>query len=131
MQQRLLWLEEMGAYARMVGQSFKSLFKSPPTFSSIVHESYHIGVKSFLIVMVAALATGLVMAIQFGFGLSKFGARPYVPKITAVAIVRELGPLFAALMVAGRVGAGIAAEVGSMKVTQQIDALASRVKGQE
>jgi phospholipid/cholesterol/gamma-HCH transport system permease protein len=82
-----------------------------------------VGVRSFMIVFVATLATGLVMAIQFGFGLARFGAKLYVPKIVSISIVRELGPIFTALMMSGRVGAGIAAEIGSMKVTQQIDAI--------
>ena len=63
------------------------------------------------------------MALQFGFGLSKFGGTLYVPKLVALAILREMGPVFTSLLVAGRVGSGIASEVASMKVTQQIDAI--------
>lgn len=117
------YIEDMGVMALMVRDSFHTLLRSPPTFSSITTEIYSTGVKSILIVIVAALAVGLVMAIQFGFGLARFGAKLYVPKIVTVSIVRELGPIFTALMLAARVGAGIASEVGSMKVSQQIDAI--------
>ncbi len=112
-----------GGITKMIVDSVRVLFTKPPTFSSIVHELSQVGVKSFIIVAVAALAVGLVMSLQFGFGLARFGAKLYVPKIVTVSIVRELGPIFTALMLAGRVGAGIASEVGSMKVSQQIDAI--------
>lgn len=113
----------IGGMSRMLYESAIVLFKKPPTFSSVVHEMAMIGVRSFVIVAVAAVAVGLVMTLQFGFGLARFGAKLYVPKLVTVSIVRELGPIFTALMMAGRVGAGIASEVGSMRVTQQIDAI--------
>ncbi len=117
------FLETLGDYSKMIAECYKVLFTSPPRWSNITHEMYMLGVKSFVIVAVAAMATGLVMSLQFGFGLARFGAKLYVPKIVAVSIFRELGPIFTALMMAGRVGAGIASEVGSMNVTQQIDAI--------
>ncbi len=116
-------LEELGSVCRMIGDSVRVLFRSPPSFSAFTFEIYQLGVRSFVIVAVAALAVGLVMAIQFGFGLARFGAKLYVPKIVTISIVRELGPIFTALMMAGRVAAGITSEVGSMKVTQQLDAI--------
>lgn len=117
------FLEVTGDGARMLGDCVRVFFRTPPSMSSVVNEMFHLGVKSFVIVAVAALAVGLVMSMQFGFGLARFGAKLYVPKIITVSIVRELGPIFTALMLAGRVGAGIASEVGSMRVTQQIDAI--------
>ena len=63
------------------------------------------------------------MALQFGFGLERFGGKYYVPKVVALSLVRELGPVFTSLMLAGRIGAGITSEIGSMNVTQQIDAI--------
>jgi len=117
------YIYSVGDASNMVLDSFRSLFRNPPSFNSITHEIFQLGVKSFVIVAVAALAVGLVMAIQFGFGLARFGAKLYVPKIVTISIVRELGPIFTALMLAGRVGAGITSEVGSMKVTQQLDAI--------
>jgi phospholipid/cholesterol/gamma-HCH transport system permease protein len=65
----------------------------------------------------------MVMALQFGLGLEKFGGKLYVPKLLAVTILREIGPMFTSLMLAARVGAGIASEIGSMVVTQQVDAI--------
>jgi phospholipid/cholesterol/gamma-HCH transport system permease protein len=117
------YIYSVGDASSLVIDSFKSLFRNPPSFNSVTHEIFQLGVKSFVIVAVAALAVGLVMAIQFGFGLARFGAKLYVPKIVTISIVRELGPIFTALMIAGRVGAGITSEVGSMKVTQQLDAI--------
>ena len=76
-----------------------------------------------MLVAVTAASTGAVMALQLAYGFSRFGGELYVPKIVALSLVRELGPVFASLMLAGRVGAGIAAEVGSMRVTEQIDAI--------
>jgi phospholipid/cholesterol/gamma-HCH transport system permease protein len=116
-------IEQLGQVCNMVTDCFRVLFRSPPSTSAFTYEIYQLGVRSFLIVAVAALAVGLVMAIQFGFGLARFGAKLYVPKIVTISIVRELGPIFTALMMAGRVAAGITSEVGSMKVTQQIDAI--------
>ncbi|MBY0370299.1 ABC transporter permease, partial [bacterium] len=69
------------------------------------------------------LSIGMVMTLQFGLGLERFGGKLYVPKIVGLSILRELGPVLTCLMLAGRVGSGIAAEIGSMKVTQQIDAI--------
>lgn len=116
-------MDLVGGLWRMNWDAFKVLLKERPSLDAFLHEIYMLGVKSFIIVGVSAMAVGLVMSIQFGFGLARFGAKLYVPKIVTLSIVRELGPIFTALMIAGRVGAGIAAEVGSMKVTQQIDAI--------
>ena len=116
-------LSGFGSYVQFVGQSLKVWFTNPPSLSQLTYEINSLGVQSFLIVFVAALATGLVMAIQFGFGLERFGAKYYVPKIVAISLCRELGPIFTALMISGRVGAGMAAEIASMKVSQQIDAI--------
>ncbi|MEZ4815608.1 MAG: ABC transporter permease [Bdellovibrionota bacterium] len=114
---------EVGSYSMMVAQSFMVWVRRPPSFSQLTYEVNSLGVQSFLIVFVAALSTGLVLAIQFGFGLERFGAKYYVPKIVSISLCRELGPIFTALMLSGRVGAGMAAEIASMKVTQQIDAV--------
>ncbi len=116
-------LEGLGSYAYFVYESTRVWFVNRPTMSQVSYEINNLGVQSFLIVFVAALATGLVMALQFGFGLERFGAKLYVPKIVATSITRELGPIFTALMIAGRVGAGMAAEIASMKVSQQLDAI--------
>jgi phospholipid/cholesterol/gamma-HCH transport system permease protein len=104
-------------------QIIKELAYPPYYFRLILDQVLSIGVRSILLVAVTALATGSVMALQFGYGLARFGGKLYVPKIVALVILREMGPVFTSLLVAGRIGSGIASEVGSMKVTQQIDAI--------
>ena len=103
---------------------FGLLCGTPPFYFRLtMQQLFKIGVQSFLLVAVTGLATGSVMALQFGYGLAKFGGTLYVPKIVALSILREMGPVFTSLLVAGRIGSGIASEVSSMKVTQQIDAI--------
>jgi phospholipid/cholesterol/gamma-HCH transport system permease protein len=82
-----------------------------------------IGVGSLVVVLLTGLFTGAVLALQSGFTLDQFGARSEVGRLVGATMVRELGPVLTALMVAGRVGSGIAAELGSMTVTEQISAL--------
>lgn len=89
----------------------------------IIEQMYQIGIRSYPLILIVTGSVGMVMALQFGIGLEKFGGKLYVPKIVTVSIIRELGPAFASLMLAARIGAGITSEIGSMKVTQQIDAI--------
>lgn len=112
-----------GGFTTLCLQIVKELFQSPFYFRLLLDQLYQIGIKSFWLVVVSGLATGSVMALQFGYGLSRFGGKLYVPKIVALTILREMGPVFTSLLVAGRIGSGIASEVASMKVTQQIDAI--------
>jgi len=85
-------------------------------------EIYSLGVKSIFLIFLTALATGMVMTLQFGMGLSRFGGVPYVPRLVSVSVLREMGPVFASLMMAARMGAGVTAQIGTMMVTQQFDA---------
>jgi phospholipid/cholesterol/gamma-HCH transport system permease protein len=103
----------------------KHIPKSKKEMSYIIDQIYLIGVKSLPLVFVTAFATGMVMTLQFGVGLSRFGATPYVPRLVTVSILREMGPVFTSLLLAARVAAGLAAEIGSMVVTQQIDAISA------
>jgi phospholipid/cholesterol/gamma-HCH transport system permease protein len=112
-----------GGISLLSYQVFRELFRPPYYPRLILQQLYQIGSKSFLLVLVTGLATGSVMALQFGYGLAKFGGKLYVPKIVVLAVLREMGPVFTSLLVAGRIGSGIASEVGSMSVTQQIDAI--------
>ncbi len=82
-----------------------------------------IGNNSLGLILAAGAATGAVMATQFGNGLQRFGGSLYVPQLVALSVLRELGPILAALLLAGRVGSGITSELASMKVTEQIDAI--------
>jgi len=88
-----------------------------------LEQLYHLGVRSLTITNITLLFTGMVLAIQTAYSLSAYGGKSFVGDILALSIVRELGPVLTALMVAGRVGAGVTAELGSMAVTEQIDAL--------
>lgn len=116
-------IQFVGGFSLLTLQVFKELSYRPFYPRLVVEQILSIGVRSFVLVAVTALATGSVMALQFGYGLSKFGGKLYVPRIVSLAILREMGPVFTSLLVAGRIGSGIASEVGSMKVTQQIDAI--------
>ena len=121
--QTLAALEFIGGFSTLSWEIFRNLFTAPFYFRQTIQQIFTLGVRSFLLVLVTGLATGSVMALQFGFGLEKFGGKLYVPNIVALAILREMGPVFTSLLLAGRIGSGIAAEVASMKVTQQIDAI--------
>jgi len=80
------------------------------------------GQRSIPLVFVTGVATGSVMALQFGYGLMRFGGTRYVPTLVGLAVLRELGPVLTSLLLAGRVGSGMASELASMAVTQQVDA---------
>lgn len=112
-----------GGFAVLLGQTVAEMVRPPYYFRLTLSQLYFIGVQSFLLVLVTGVATGSVMALQFGYGIQRFGGVLYVPKVVALTILREMGPVFTSLLVAGRIGSGIAAEVASMKVTQQIDAI--------
>jgi phospholipid/cholesterol/gamma-HCH transport system permease protein len=112
-----------GGFSILGGQVFTEAVRRPFYIRLILDQVYSIGIQSFFLVLVTALATGSVMALQFGYGVTKFGGKLYVPKVVALTILREMGPVFTSLLVAGRIGSGIASEVASMKVTQQIDAI--------
>lgn len=116
-------LEFLGGSANMVYASIRGLFSRPFYFGLFVEQCFILGFKSLSIVLITAVSTGFVMSIQFGYGLERFGGKLYVPKVVGLSILRELGPVLSCLMLAGRVGSGIAAEIGSMNVTQQIDAI--------
>jgi phospholipid/cholesterol/gamma-HCH transport system permease protein len=84
-----------------------------------------LGVKSVAITGITALFTGMVLALQTAYSLEAFGGKTFVGRVVSLSLVRELGPVLTALMVGGRVGSGITAEIGSMTVTEQVDALRS------
>ncbi len=116
-------LKVLGGITYLARQTFFELF-TKPFYPGLVAEQVVItGVNSLLLVAITGITTGAVMTLQFGYGLEKFGGKLYVPKVVALSIIREMGPVFTSLMIAGRMGSGMAAEIGSMKVTQQIDAI--------
>ena len=121
------WLKagllEVQEYLRMVGKAARACVTRPFYYRDIVEQFDIIGVGSMTVVLLTGMFTGMVLALQSGFTLDQFGARSMVGRLVSASMVKELGPVLTALMVAGRVGSGIAAELGSMMVTDQIAAL--------
>lgn len=116
-------LVTLGDFFLLLGRTTAAAVRSPPRPALLIDQLHEVGVRSLSIVNLTAIFTGMVMALQLGSFLTQFGAKQYVSKVVGVAIVSELGPVLTALMIGGRVGAGMAAELGTMKVTEQIDAL--------
>ncbi len=119
------FFESLGIIVKHLSQTIKWTFRKPFIFRNFVRQSVRIGVNSLPVVIVTAIATGMIMALQTGYYLDMRlkGASQYMGGIVAVSIVREMGPVLTALIVAGRIGSAIAAEVGTMKVTEQVDTL--------
>jgi len=117
------WLAELGGLALLGADALRQAFRRPFERRLWIEQLEHLGVQSLTITNVTLLFTGMVLAVQTAYSLSSYGGESFVGNLLALAIVRELGPVLTALMVAGRVGAGITAELGSMTVTEQVDAL--------
>jgi phospholipid/cholesterol/gamma-HCH transport system permease protein len=114
---------EVQEYARLIGQIGRGLVTPPVYLRDIIEQLDAIGIGSLTVVLLTGMFTGMVLALQSGLTLDQFGARPIVGRLVSASMVKELGPVLTALVVAGRVGSGIAAELGSMVVTDQIAAL--------
>jgi phospholipid/cholesterol/gamma-HCH transport system permease protein len=112
-----------GRLALFAGTALSHCFRPPLYLRSTLRQFWAIGYDSLPVVGLTAIFTGAVLALQAYTGFSRFAAASAIPSIVAISITRELGPVLASLMVAGRVGAAIAAELGTMRVTEQIDAL--------
>ena len=110
-------------YFILGGKALRFVFARPFYHQDVVQQMDEIGVKSLGIVLLTGFFTGMVLALQASVQLERFGATIYIGALVSGSMIRELGPVLAGLMVAGRVGSGIAAQLGSMKVTEQIDAL--------
>lgn len=117
---KVLGLQE---YFTLAWKALRFIFARPFYAGDTVQQMDAIGVQSLPIVLLTGLFTGMVLALQSSVQLEAFGATMYIGRLVAASMIRELGPVLAGLMVAGRVGSGIAAQLGSMKVTEQIDAL--------
>ena len=121
------WLKaavlEVQEYVRLVGALLRAAGSRPFYYHDLVEQLEVIGVGSLTVVLLTGFFTGAVLALQSGVTLDQFGARPVVGRLVSASMVKELGPVLTALMLAGRVGSGIAAEIGSMVVTDQINAL--------
>lgn len=116
----LVWYGGLGLLAARV---VRNLALPPAYLALVAREIDAIGVRSLTVALTAALFTGMVLALQTAVNMARFGAENYVGPVVALTILRELGPVLTAILVGGKVASGITAELGSMKVTEQIDAL--------
>src|SRR5438046_10767180 len=101
----------------------RGVFSKPFYFHDVVEQFDAIGIGSMTVVLLTGFFTGAVLALQTGMTLDQFGARPFVGRLVSASMIKELGPVLTALMLTSRVGSGIAAELGSMVVAEQVNAL--------
>lgn len=119
----LTFLRELGGVGVFMLDAVTGIFRPPVYWPLILQQIMRIGFFSLPVVGLTAFFTGGALALQIYTGAARYGAEAFVPTVVMIGIVRELGPVIAGLMVAGRVAAAIAAELGTMRVTEQIDAL--------
>ncbi len=124
-QKTLFQLDRLGEVTVLAIKTISYIFKKPFSVTNLMDQMVRIGFNSIPVTLITALSTGMVLALQTGFTLKAKlqGAEQYLGAIVGLSFVRELGPTLTALMVTGRIGSAIAAEIGTMKVTEQIDAL--------
>jgi phospholipid/cholesterol/gamma-HCH transport system permease protein len=108
---------------KFIGQFFNEVFKKPFHLREVINQCFEIGLKSLALISLTGFIVGIVFTKQSRPSLEDFGATSWLPSLIAIAIVRALGPLVTALICAGKIGSSIGAELGSMKVTEQIDAM--------
>ncbi|MFM1879093.1 MAG: hypothetical protein RLZZ241_1959 [Bacteroidota bacterium] len=119
----LFFFAEVGELASFAGRFFKEAFRRPSEFKELLKQSYQVGNRSLTLVMVTGFIIGLVLTLQSRPTLIEFGAVSWMPNMVGISIVREIGPVITALICAGRIASGMGAELGSMRVTEQIDAM--------
>lgn len=117
------FFEETGEIARFTGRLFSQWFKPSYEIAEFLRQCYIIGYKSLPLVLLTAFIMGLVLTLQIRPFLIDYGVESQLPAMVGIAIVREIGPVITALIFAGKIGSSIGAELGSMKVTEQIDAM--------
>ncbi|MCA9614339.1 MAG: ABC transporter permease, partial [Myxococcales bacterium] len=117
------WIEQIGQVATLGGRFFRVLFTTRFEARTFVYQVEQLGVRSMAIAGATAIFVGMVMSIQFGFFMEKYGAKEALGKVIAISEARELAPALTSLVVGSRIAAGMAAELGSMSVTEQIDAI--------
>ena len=122
-QKVISFLYFLGGLSSLAGQTFYLTFVPPYQKRRIFDQAKRTGYDSLLIVSLIGMFIGMIMALQTAVLMQRLGSEMYIASIVALSLVRELGPVITALIVAGRVGAAITAEIGSMQVTEQIDAL--------
>ena len=116
-------LEELGRFFQMLGSAASWLIRPPYDVAELFRQMVRVGVDSIPVVFLTTLFTGMVLALQTFNGFKRFHAESLVGSVVALSLTRELAPVLTALMVTGRVGSAMAAELGTMRVTEQIDAL--------
>ena len=117
------FLTEVGEIAYFTARFFKEVWRPPYEFKEFLRQCFNIGNRSFFLVGITGFIIGLVFTLQSRPTLEQFGAVSWMASMVSVSIIREIGPIIVALICAGKVGSGIGAELGSMKVTEQIDAM--------
>ncbi len=117
------WFEYLGGLVILFSQTVLWVFVPPYRASHTLRQIVRIGIDSLGIASLVALFTGMIMAVQTAYQMEKVSAEMYIASLVALSLVRELGPVLTALIVAGRAGGAVTAEIGSMKITEQIDAL--------
>ncbi len=119
----LAFVDQLGVFSLMTMRTGRALFARPFEWRAILYQMESVGVRSLSIACITSVFIGMVMAVQFAISLQKFGAMEYTGRVIGLSFSRELAPSLTAVIVGGRVGAGMAAEVGSMAVTEQVDAI--------
>jgi phospholipid/cholesterol/gamma-HCH transport system permease protein len=119
------FVRQAGSIAILSGRAFVALIRPPYELRTWIRQMELIGVQSLGVAGITALFTGMVLALQTAYSLPALGIKYYIASVVAKSLTRELGPVLVALVVGGRIGAGMTAELGTMQVTEQIDALRS------
>ena len=119
----LLFFQEIGKIALFLCQGFFLIFSLPFQFAKIVQQVFFIGTKSLLVICLTGAFTGMVLGLQGYYTLVKFGSEGLLGAAVALSLIRELGPVLTAIMIVGRAGSAMAAEIGIMRISEQIDAL--------
>lgn len=119
----LLVVRELGRIAIFFSRGLAHIFSWPPQFFKFLSQIYFIGLKSILVVSLTGAFTGMVLGFQGYYTLIKFGSEGLLGTVVSLTLIRELGPVLTAIMVAGRAGSAMAAEIGIMRISEQIDAL--------
>ncbi|MBI4592780.1 MAG: ABC transporter permease [Candidatus Rokubacteria bacterium] len=119
----LVTLDSLGRFGAFLGIALATMVTPPVKLRAFVDRIHYIGYKSLLIIILTGAFTGMVLGLQIYLTLSRFGSEAFLGPAVALSLIRELGPVLAALMVTGRAGSALTAEIGIMRITEQIDAL--------
>jgi len=116
-------LTSLGDFTLFIYSGFKLIFFTPKLYTKVMQQLYFIGLKSLFLIVLISIFCGMILGLQGYYTLSKFGAVGMLGTAVALTLIRELGPVLTAIMLAGRAGSSMAAEIGVMRITEQIDSL--------